>query len=268
MKRKTSIIIIVILVAVGLLAAFLLGAFKGLGLAPNKTIAGLSQSSVIAEEQSEFGPGLIAAVDKELSKPITVSETYQSFTNIDLQTSAIGNVTLKEGDKFAVKGENDEKHGGLSVKLEGDTLKVSSAEPVDTDVMVVTSTAAKNNSFVEITYPKGTKLGTVKLSNSAGDIDLASLACKDVSISLDAGNATASGLSFTDKCEAKNSAGNVSLGLSMKKSELSYDLRTSAGKVTVDGKNTSVHETGGTNGSKTSLYAETEAGNVIVAFAK
>ena len=100
--KKIALIVLVVGLLMGTIA-FLSGGVKNLAWQDGK---------LIPVDESNGG------------KIITVDETYNSFSEIDINLSVIDNIIVKEGDNFSVKGQNFEDSGGLKAELNGSKLVV------------------------------------------------------------------------------------------------------------------------------------------------
>ena len=119
---------------------------------------------------------------------VTVDETYNSFKNIEINVDYLERIVLKEGDAFAVRGQNYEQYGGLEVQLDNDTIKVNSLDDKKWMINVDFGELFRNNdTWLEVTYPAGAKIGFVNSKLSAGDISISSIDCDDFSVDNDFG---------------------------------------------------------------------------------
>ena len=171
MKTKTivSIILVVGLVLAGI--AFLGGGMKNV--------------------EWVKGRGPVVATGENSSKVIEVDETFESFTDLEVNISMMSSITLKEGDNFSVKGKNYESNGGLQAKLEGEKLVVSTSVGSNTTIVNLGSWGpgfTTKDCDVVITYPKGATLGSVVVDSDLSELEVDGLSAKDVKFKMDTGN--------------------------------------------------------------------------------
>jgi hypothetical protein len=121
---------------------------------------------------------------------VTVDETYTSFNNIEINAGYIKSIVFKEGDDFAVRGQNYERYGGLDVNQNGDTIIINTRtnENWHINMGIGETFNDENNSWLEVTYPAGTKLGVIKTNLSAGIVNINKINCTDLNIDNDFGD--------------------------------------------------------------------------------
>lgn len=129
--------------------------------------------------------------------------------------------------------------------------------------------------------------GAVNLSNDFGKIEINALEAKSLSADLSAGDLQADGVTvngltvksdfgkvvfdrlvFTGICDINNKSGDVELNLLMSRDDVSYELKTDAGSVSVNGEKSSGSVSSRNAGSTVNLNARTDFGSVRVEFLK
>ena len=155
--------------------------------------------------------GGVQLASTERGNLISVDETYTEFKNIEIDADFFDRITIKEGDAFTVKGQNYERFGGLKVKLEGETVKVDAKRERRWVIGFGTERWVFNDdlAWLEITYPKGTKLGDVKGTLSAARVYIHGLECKTLYIKDDFGDVDLEDVRAADNLTADLSAGRL-----------------------------------------------------------
>jgi len=169
----------------------------------------------------------------ELGELVKVDEKYNSFKNIEINADFFDRITIKEGDAFAVRGQNYERFGGLSVELDGDTLRVESRHDNRWDLNIgVTNWGYKQDrAWLDVTYPKGSKLSDVRGTFSAARVTIKDLDCETITIKDDFGDVDLESVT-ADKLTADLSAGRLQTkNISAKTVSASSDF----GKIEMDG---------------------------------
>ena len=142
---------------------------------------------------------------------VTVDETYSSFKNIEINADYINRIVLKEGDKFTVRGQNYENHGGLDVSQDGDTIRIDSTARDKWQINIGLDELFKDNdSWLEVTYPAGAELGLVKTNLSAGRVAISGINCDSFNVDNDYGNIEISSVQAGDLTIIAN-AGDINL---------------------------------------------------------
>jgi DUF4097 and DUF4098 domain-containing protein YvlB len=140
-----------------------------------------------------------------------VDESYSSFKNIEIKADFLERVVLKEGDGFAVRGQNYERYGGLDVGLKSDTLVVNAkADSIWNFNIGIDNFLYTDDSWLEITYPAGTKFVLVKTDLSTGNINLNTIECGELNIKNSFGRITIASVK-TDKLNIHASSGDIEL---------------------------------------------------------
>ena len=143
----------------------------------------------------------IHLANAERGKLIKVDESFDSFKDIKVDAAFLDRVDLKEGDGYAVRGQNYERWGGLDVALKGDTLTVIANDNdrwhLDFGIDSLFHDNRKD-AWLEITYPAGTALGDVDMMLSAGNVQIDSLECKAFTVDDNFGNVDVSAV----KCDS------------------------------------------------------------------
>jgi DUF4097 and DUF4098 domain-containing protein YvlB len=156
----------------------------------------------------------------ELGELVTVEESYDDdeVKSIDVNVGYIGNITLKEGNEFSVRGENYERYGGLEVRMGKDgTLSVYTKDQergkwfnLSFGFFEFGALGDGEDTFVEITWPKGAKLNTVNADISASDIRITGLDCDELTAANNFGRVDAEDVNCT-ALDIKADAGDVRL---------------------------------------------------------
>ena len=259
--------------------------------------------------------GGIRIANTDLGELVKVDENYTGVKEIEISIDFLEKITLREGDGFSVRGQNYERFGGLKSEQIGDTLYVTAKQEgrwIGLGLSDLRRGWNRTDTWVEITFPKGTKLDNVRsdiaagrliitdlsasallVSNDFGDVELSSIKANDVILNLSAGDAKVRDVSAemltvsndfgkinlagavantltmnisagdlsADNVDTRDlfvdsdfgsvkfdrlvlsgtgiinmSSGEVNIGLNMSEDDLGYDLSTSAGKVSVDGR--------------------------------
>jgi hypothetical protein len=149
----------------------------------------------------------------ERSKLVEVDESFSGFTDIDVNADFFDSIVLKKGDGYTAKGQNYERYGGLDVKLDGSTLVVEARQQkiwnINFGIDELFNGLSKNT-WIEITYPAGTKLGSVNVNASSANIDVSGLDCKDLSMNDSFGNVGVSAINC-DSLRLDADSGRVSV---------------------------------------------------------
>ncbi|MCL1896295.1 MAG: DUF4097 domain-containing protein [Clostridiales bacterium] len=213
---RKIVLIPLIIVIVGLclaLAGFATGGLKGLS----------------------FDRGGVHMNSVDRGELITVNETYKSFKNIEVDADYISRVTFKEGDGYAVKGENYERYGGLTVNLKGDTLMVNAKRDAKWSINIgLEELWDSEKTYLEITYPKGAEFGDVKLDISVSKVAAAGIKCGNLYIRNDFGSINVSGATCGDMTLRAASGAVTLAGAAV---EGTCDIRSDFGNVEVKGVN-------------------------------
>jgi DUF4097 and DUF4098 domain-containing protein YvlB len=220
--------------------------------------------------------GGIHLSNNDLGELIKVDESFKSFSNIEVKADYLEQITVKEGDAFAVKGQNYERYGGLTVELDGNTLVVNAVREKRWNIDFVVDEWLdwdrwKNDTWVEITYPRGTQLrstelivnagsvytrsldtDSLRIVNDFGNVDVSGLSCEDMELDLNAGDASVANVNASgnvivnndfgrfdissvtcNKIEVKANSGDVSL--TDVDAAKSIEVKNDMGRVDVDG---------------------------------
>jgi len=366
MKARTLVPLIIIIVGVGLaLAGFAAGGAKAFWYgassapaapsAPDAPSAPNAPDAPVAPEPPEprgfwggmkgfwFDRGGLFG-NRNPGALIEVNESYDGFTDVVLSADYLGSITFREGDGYAVRGRNYERLGGLDVNLESGRLYVDATRDERWLRYGISDFRGWNDrdSWIEITYPKGAKLGLVSANISAGQVSAGGIECDELdfdndfgdvglrdvaagklNLSLNAGNARidnatadtivisndfgridlknitadsldlklSSGdlyansvntrdlfakndfgviklesLTLSGRAEIGQNAGDVFLSMDMNEADLSYELSTTAGSVSIDGKSSgaSVYSRNASAGSN--LSVSSDFGNITLKF--
>ena len=197
--------------------------------------------------------GGIHLAKEDRGKLVKVDENYSSFTSIDVKADYFDRIVLKEGDGFAVKGQNYERNGGLDVKLDGNTLLVNSRQERGWNLNFGLDewfNGFGNDTWLEITYPKSSKFDNIQLdvsasnifasgldckeifvNNSFGDVDISTAKCGSLRLSADSGEISLNGVEVDGKADIVNRFGDVEL-TDLRAVNLSTDL--DSGKVKIN----------------------------------
>jgi len=164
---------------------------------------------------------------------VMVDEKYTGFKDIDLNVDYLDRITFKEGDDFTVRGQNYERYGGLKVSKDGDTLRVDAKRAerwLNIGIDDFYRGFGENDTWVEITYPKGSEFGRVTTNvsagrvsvenmncnifntdNSFGRIDLSSVTSNEMNVNAASGDVRLTGVSVKGAVVIDNSFGNIDL---------------------------------------------------------
>jgi len=200
--------------------------------------------------------GGLRIANTDLGELVKVDESFTGVKEIEIRIDFLENVTLKEGDGFSVRGQNYERFGGLKAVQIGDTLQVTAVREgrwIGIGINDLGRGWNRLDTWVEITYPKGMKLDSVRteisagrlfvtdlsaaiitVTNDFGDIDLSSINGTDVILELSAGNAKVRDVS-ADMLTVSNDFGQITLG---GVSSNTLVIKTSAGDFSADNVNT------------------------------
>ena len=127
---------------------------------------------------------------------VKVDESYKGFKDIELNADFFDQVTFKEGDGYAVQGQNYERYGGLKVRLDGDKLTIDSKrEGRWINIGIDFLNWDEKDCWLEITYPKGAKFGSVRADMDAGRLNVSGFTCDDLYIDNDFGKVEVSAIS-------------------------------------------------------------------------
>ena len=194
MKKSTAATLIVLIIGVCLaLAGFAAGGMKAFWV-----------------DRDGFH---ISQTDK--GNVVVVDETYNSFTNINVDADFLDRITIKEGDSYSVKGRNHSRNGGIDLRLDGDTLIVKATQKKGGWAINFwegswfgLGSFERGDYRIEITYPAGARLGSVRSNLSAGDTRIQGIVCETLDARSDFGKVEVS----SAKCESmdiKSNAGDV-----------------------------------------------------------
>lgn len=197
-----------------------------------------------------------------------------SFKNLKVDVSA-ADVTVAYGDDYGISyGFYDDQV--LKMEAQDDTFVVTSKNE---DGFFGVDFLWEESQYVKITVPEGTKLDTIFIHTSAGDIELSEVTCKKLDAKSSAGDVTltdnriesgtitssAGDIKFTDldtdDLEIHASAGNAEGSLTESLDAYNLDLKTSAGEILVDHKEKGNKYTTTADGNKT-LKVKLSAGDV------
>jgi hypothetical protein len=177
-------------------------------------------------------------------KLITIDETYDAskVASLAIDANYMHRVTVKEGatgSKITVKGANYESNGGLTAALSGRSLAVTTNDPARRNNWILRFDLAtlidNENCYLEISIPKDVKLDTLTADIDAADIELSGFTANEVLVANHYGDIAIDRLTLAGLCKVDSDAGNVSIGLTNKESEVGYDLTVDAGTITAGG---------------------------------
>lgn len=213
MKKITVAVIIIIIIGVCLaLAGFAAGGLQG----------------------AWIDRGGIHLANAENGNLVTVDKSYKSLKDIVVNADLMSSITFKEGDSYSVRGQNYERYGGLNVRLSGDTLYIDATRShkwlnFDIGIKNLVNGDA-DSSWLEITYPKGAKLGNVHvdlgtgsvsasdidcdelyLEDSFGKINASTVSCGKLTVKAASGDVQLSGLDVSGSASVNDSFGNVNI---------------------------------------------------------
>ena len=146
----------------------------------------------------------------------SVDEKYSGFKDIVVEADFLNKITLKEGDAYTVRGRNYERFGGLRAELNGTTLKVTAKRSdnwitsIGIDNLLDWGAHNSDNSWLEITYPKGSRFGTVTVQTDAGQVEASGIDCEKFDVGADYGNVGVTAVRAGD-LSIKADAGKVSV---------------------------------------------------------
>ena len=208
MKKLSLVLLVILIIGVGLaMAGWAMGGPHGLWL-------------------DRHGLHLSGGERGDLVK---VDETLAGFTNVDVRADFFDHITVKEGDAYTVRGARYERYGPIDVRLDGDTLKVTAVHDrrwIDFAV----DDFWNHNSYLEITYPKGVKLGSAAVELSAGKLNVNGIECETLTVDDDFGDVDISNVS-AKSLRAKLNAGDLKVrNVRADKLNVTNDF----GKVTLD----------------------------------
>jgi len=186
---------------------------------------------------------------------VQVDESYEGLQidDIIIDVDFIDRITLKEGDGFTVRGRNYERNGGLDVRLDSDKLRVDATQDRRWLGFGVGDLFGRDerNSWLEITYPAGSKFGLVSadigagrliagsfdceelhIDNSFGKIEISSVSCGSMKVNSASGDTSLTGVSVSGNAAVNNDFGSVKLN-NVTAGGLTVGL--SSGNVGVDG---------------------------------
>jgi len=368
MKKFTLVALIIIIVGVGLaLAGFAAGGLNtfwyggpapAAPMAPDAPDAPDAPMAPDAPEPPEprgvwggikgfwSDRGVFHLGNRNLGALIEVDTSYDGFTDVVLNADFLGSIIFREGDGYAVRGRNYERFGGLDVNLDSGRLYVDATRSERWLRFGIGDLYGWNNrdSWVEITYPKGAKLGlvsanisagqvtaggiecekldfdtdfgdvalrditagsmilvlnagdarvdnvsagTIVIKNDFGKLDLRSITTESLDLKLNSGDLFAESVTTRDlfakndfgvirierlglggRAEIDQNAGDVFLSLDMNEADLSYELSTTAGSVSIDGRSSAASVHNRNAGAKTSLNVSSDFGNITLKFLK
>ena len=128
---------------------------------------------------------------------VKVDESFTDVTDIVVDVAFLERVVLKEGDGFSVRGQNYENYGGLTVQNDNGTLRVNANREGRWQVLGPADLRRGLNqteTFVEITYPANTELGSVRTNISAGRLVIDGLLCSVLDVINDFGDVDLTGV--------------------------------------------------------------------------
>ena len=199
MKKATWIPLIIIIIGVCLaLAGFAAGGLKGFWI----------------------DRGGIHLASAEQGNLVKVDENYAGFKDIELNVDFLDRITFKEGDGYSVRGQNYERYGGLKVSLDGDKLNVEARRigrwlNIGLDELFNLNV---NDSWLEITYPRGAHFGFVNANVSSGRVYVNGLDCDELYVDDSFGKVDVSTITC-DRLTIKAASGDTSLtGAEVKRS--------------------------------------------------
>ena len=167
--------------------------------------------------------GGIHVDNNDPGKLVKVDESYTSFDSIEIRADYIERIDIKEGSAFTVRGQNYERYGGLDVSLENGTLIVDAEEDIKLTIDFGLDRLFKgNDTWLEITYPAGTKLNLVNVKLSAGKINADNVNCTELSVNNSFGDMRISSVQ-SDKMTVHASAGNIDLTSAVVKGTLKIE---------------------------------------------
>ena len=246
MKKITIVALIIIAVGVCLaLAGFAAGGWKGYWtIAPAAPAAPSAPNVAEPPEPPEprgflrgimggwFDRGGIRFSGSDRGALVKVDENYDGFTDIVLDADFFTSITYKEGDGYAVRGQNYERYGGLNVRVDSGTLHIDAKRDRKWLNFGIDEWFKWNEKecWLEITYPKGAKFGAVNanvsaghviaggfdceelyIDNSFGKIEVSAVSCGTMLINSASGDTRISGVDVRGKASVDNDFGNVNM---------------------------------------------------------
>ena len=168
MKKRTLVPLIIIIIGLCLaLAGFAVG--------------GLSETRGLWFDREGFHLS-----NQERGSLVKVNESYDGFKDIEISAAFLDYITLKEGKTYTVRGQNYTRYGGMNVSLVGDRLVVDAQRHIKWFNFGV-GYLDRNDCWLEITYPEGTKFENVNMDVGAGRIAADNFDCDDLYINNDFG---------------------------------------------------------------------------------
>ena len=177
--------------------------------------------------------------------------------DIDLTgITATGNASVK--NSFGSVGLENVKAAKLNVTLDSGDLNLTG---IEADTLII------KNSFGGIVLD-GAETGDLNVTQNSGDFRANDVNSGDINVTSSFGEVNMDRTAFSGLCEVNNSSGDLTLKLLMNRDDISYELNTSAGSVTVDGAKSSGSVSSRVPGSAISLKATVSFGDIKVEFLK
>ncbi|MDR2156674.1 MAG: DUF4097 domain-containing protein [Clostridiales Family XIII bacterium] len=152
----------------------------GLVLAAIGFSMGGKQTLALTDE----GVKIINTADKS-----SIDKTFDGFQNIEINSLNIESLVLKEGKTFAVKGEQVEAYGNMKAEVRDGTLKITGdRQYYKLSLFGLSISSEETRGALEITYPAGTKLGTVRITSGTAHVEVRDLTADTVDIASNVGN--------------------------------------------------------------------------------
>ena len=279
MKNGVKIALTVCLI-LALLGAGLVGAGLALGGQPNFRL--------------DWKNRRLLAGDAELK---TGKLTPEPFTALEIDVAA-ADIELRIGDAFAVEYALSEEP---QITQDGGVFKLKEPTHSGVNIVGITGIGSGKGPYVRVTVPADAQLDSVKLDTSTGDLTVAQLACKTLTVDMSTGDANltavtadrltadastgsilltdcvfgkveldvstgdieARSLTVTGSLKADASTGDVALDVRGRPADYAMELDTSTGDVRVDGKDRGgEYKTSGT----IPLTVDTSTGSIDVTF--
>ena len=171
----------------------------------------------------------------ERGKLVKVDESYDGFKDVELKADFFNQITFKEGDGYRVRGQNYERYGGLTVRLDGDKLVIDAQNKRNNKGWGVNIGVGElfdwnlEDSWLEITYPKGADFGSVTtdidagrlningftcdkldIDDAFGEVEITSVACGTLNVKANSGDVRFAGINVSGDATINNDFGNVS----------------------------------------------------------
>jgi len=178
-----------------------------------------------------------------------------SSGNIDLTSAAVKG-PLKIDNHFGDVEIIDIKAGSLTIELDSGKLK-------STNVKADNVNLTNDFGTIEINGMETSDLDT-KLNS--GNLKGSDVIADNIKVKSDFGDIVLDNTVFTKLCQVENSSGDVRLGLLMNRNDVSYELKTDAGSVTVDGSKSSGSVESRAAGASATLRVKANFGSIKVEF--